>query len=54
MQDRGRYDVIDQAELERLLRAHLLARQHHVESGLNADLPWQTLGAAGAGEQAEL
>ena len=44
---------IDQTHTQGLGRIDLPTRKHHVGSGLDTDQPWQTLGAAAAGDQAQ-
>ena len=45
---------VDDADLEGVLGFHRVAADDHVQGGLGADQTGQTLGAAGAGQQAQL
>ena len=47
-------DLVDDAHFAGLTGADRLARANHLDRLLDADNPWQTLGAAGAGQDAEL
>jgi hypothetical protein len=53
-QDARMHELVDQADLQRLLGAHILAGENHVERTLQPDRLWQSLRSAGAGNQAKL
>ena len=53
-QDRRVHELVDQPDLERLLRADVLPRQDHVQRCLQPDGAWQPLRASRTGEQADL
>ena len=47
-----RYHIIHQPHFQRLTRTKLFAGQDHLKRSADTDKPRQTLGAAGAGQQA--
>ena len=53
-QDRRMHELIDQPDLQRLLRAHALPLQNHLERLSQPDAPRQPLRSAGARDQPEL